>query len=178
MKLVRYGIFFLLLVSASIAHAADIYRWVDKNGSPHFTDDIGKVPSEYQDQVKKEEVKEPRESEASKPAPASVEERQKERKDAHGMGETYWRERSRPWNKQLKEATENYENINMDIDDALETAKGRFLTPTQYNFKRIEVEKLMEKRGTYEAKIKEARERLDKIAKEAEEANADPEWLN
>ena len=178
MKLVGYGILFLFLVSASIAHAADVYRWVDKNGSTHFTDDLNKVPSEYRDQVKKEEAREPRESETSKPAPASVEESQKEGRDAQGMGEAYWRERVRPWKKQLKEATEDYENVNKKIDDALESAKGRFLSKTQYNFRRIEVEKLMEERGACEAKIKESSERLAKIAKEAEEAKADPAWLN
>jgi hypothetical protein len=177
MKLVRYGILFLLLVSASSAYAADVYRWVDKNGSMHFTDDINKVPSEYRDQVKKEEVREPRESETSKPAPASVQKTGEEERDAHGRGEQYWRETVRPWKMQLKQAQEDYNNTNLKIEDALEMVKGRFYSHTQYNFKRVEVEQLMAERGTYEAKMKEANEMLAKIAKEAEEAKADPAWL-
>jgi hypothetical protein len=55
--------------------------------------------------------------------------------------------------------------------------RGRFLSKTQYNFGRIEVENLMKERGTYEAKKKEANEMLAKIANEAEEAKADPAWL-
>jgi len=39
------------------------------------------------------------------------------------------------------------------------------------------VENLMQERGAYEAKMKEANEMLAKIAKEAEEAKADPAWL-
>jgi hypothetical protein len=65
----------------------------------------------------------------------------------------------------------------MKIEDALEAAKGRFLSKTQINFKRQELEKLMEERGVYEARIKEANAMLAKIGKEAEEAKADPAWL-
>jgi hypothetical protein len=72
---------------------------------------------------------------------------------------------------------EGYENINRKIDDALETMSGRYLSKTQYNFGRIEMENLRKERGTYEAKKKEANEMLAKIAKEAEEARADPAWL-
>ncbi len=46
----------LLLVLPFISHAADIYKWVDKGGTAHFADDLSKVPSEYRDQVKTEDV--------------------------------------------------------------------------------------------------------------------------
>jgi predicted aspartyl protease len=36
---------------------ADIYKYVDKNGTTHFVDDLGKVPSEYRDQVTVREEK-------------------------------------------------------------------------------------------------------------------------
>jgi hypothetical protein len=55
-KIVKIAILILLLVLPSISHAADIYKWVDKNGTAHFTDDISKVPPEYRDQVKTEAV--------------------------------------------------------------------------------------------------------------------------
>jgi len=55
-KIVKIAIPILLLILPSISHAADIYKWVDKNGTAHFTDDISKVPPEYRDQVKTEAV--------------------------------------------------------------------------------------------------------------------------
>ena len=55
-KIVKIAILILLLALPSISHAADIYKWVDKNGTAHFTDDISKVPPEYRDQVKTEAV--------------------------------------------------------------------------------------------------------------------------
>jgi hypothetical protein len=177
-KIVKMAIFLLLLwVLPSISHAADIYKWVDKDGSVNFTDDLSKVPPEYRDQVKTEKVTDSEKIQSSTPAPASVQKTEGEKRDAKGMGEEYWRERVRPWKKQLKQAQEDYKNTNIKIDDALEAAKGRFLSKTQINFKRQEVEKLMAERGTYEAKMKEAEEMLAKIAKEAEEAKADPAWL-
>lgn len=176
-KIVKTAILLLLLVVlASMSHPAEIYKWVDKDGSANFTDDLSKVPPEYRDQVKKEEVRDSPKPQTSTPGPASVE-KTKEEKDAQGRGEEYWREVVRPWKKQLKQAEEDYKNTNYKIDDALEVVKGRFLSKTQINFKRAEVEKLMEERGTYEAKMKEANDMLAKIAKEAEEAKANPAWL-
>jgi hypothetical protein len=135
------------------------------------------VPPEYRDQIKIEETKDSEKTQAPSPAPASVQKTEEEKRDAQGMSEDYWRDRVRPWKKQLEEATEGYENTSKKIDDALETLKGRYLSKTQLNFRRIEVENLMKERGTYEAKRKEADEMLAKIAKEAEEAKADPAWL-
>jgi hypothetical protein len=176
-KIVKMAILILLLVLSSISHAADIYKWVDKDGTVNFTDDLNKVPPEYRDQVKTEKVRDSQKTETSTPGPASVQKTEEEKRDTQGRGEEYWRETVRPWKKQLKQAQEDYKNTNIKIDDALEAAKGRFLSKTQFNFKRAEVEKLMEERGVYEARIEEANKMLAKIGKEAEEAKADPAWL-
>ena len=178
-KIVKLAIllFLLLWVLPSMSHAADMYKWVDKNGSVNFTDDLSKVPPEYRDQVKTEKVTDSEKTQTSTPGPASVQKTGEEKRDAQGRGEEYWRERVRPWKKQLKQAQDDYNNTNMKIEDALEVVKGRFYSHTQYNLKRVEVERLMAERVTYEAKIKEANEMLAKIAKEAEEAKADPAWL-
>jgi hypothetical protein len=177
-KIVKMAILILLLlVLPSISHAAEIYKWVDKDGTVNFADDLDKVPPEYRDQVKIEEVKDSQKTQTSTSGPASVRKTEEEKRDAQGMGEDYWRDRVRPWKKQLKQAQEDYKNTNMKIEDALEVAKGRFLSKTQYNFRRQEVERLMEERGTHEARIKEANAMLAKIAKEAEEAKADLAWL-
>ena len=178
MKMAKIAILiFLLLVLPSMSHAADMYKWVDKNGSVNFTDDLSKVPPEYRDQVKTEEVRESEKTPSPTPGPASVQKTEGEQRDAKGMGEEYWRERVRPWKKQLKQAEEDYKNTNIKIDDALEVVKGRFLSKTQYNFKRQELEKLMQGREVYGARIEEANAMLAKIAKDAEEAKANPAWL-
>ena len=178
MKIVKMAILILLLlVLPSISHAADIYKWVDKDGTVNFADDLNKVPPEYRDQVKTEKVIESEKIQSPTPGPASVQKTGEEKRDAQGRGEQYWRETVRPYKEQVKQAQEDYNNTNMKIDDALEMVKGRFYSHTQYNLKRVEVERLMAERVTYEAKMKEANEKLAKIEKEAEEAGADPAWL-
>jgi hypothetical protein len=54
MKIAKVAILILLLVLPSISLAADIYKWVDKDGTLNFADDLDKVPPEYRDQVKTE----------------------------------------------------------------------------------------------------------------------------
>ena len=177
MKIIRGGILFLLLVLVSISNATSIYKWVDKDGTANFTDDLSKVPPEYRDQIQIEKTRDVEKTQTPSPAPASVQKTEEEKRDAHGRGEEYWRETVRPWKKQLKQAQEDYNNTNIKIDDTHESLRGRYLSKTQINFRRIDMENLMQERGTYEAKRKEANEMLAKIAKEAEEAKADPAWL-
>ncbi len=176
-KIVKLAILILLLVLPSISHTAEIYKWVDKDGTLNFADDLEKVPPEYRDQVKREEVRDSEKTQTPAPGPASVQKPEEEKRDAKGRGEQYWREIVKPWKKQLKQAEEDYKNTNIKIDDALEVVKGSFLSKTQYNFKRQELERLMEERGVYQARIDEANAMLAKIRKEAEEARANPAWL-
>ena len=177
MKIIGTAMLLLLLVGVSVSGAGLIYKWVDKDGTPHFTDDLSRVPPEYRNQIQTEETRDSEKTRTPSQAPASVEKTGEEKRDAHGMNEDYWRDRVRPWKKQLVEARERYEEINGRIDDALEAAKGKFLSKTQYNLRRVDVENLMEEREAFAAKIGEANEMLAKIAKEAEEAKADPAWL-
>ena len=93
------------------------------------------------------------------------------------MGEDSWRAKVQPWKNQLKEATENCERINRKIDDKIMEQGGKLLSPTQFDMKRAEIAQLKDERSKCEAQIREANEMLNKIAKEAGEAKADPEWL-
>jgi len=177
MKIVKTGMLVLLLVSASISHAASVYKWVDKEGTVHFTDDLSKIPPEYRDKVQTEEVSSPGKPETSPPATAPAQETDEVKRDATGMSEDYWRDRVRPWRKQLNEAREGYESSKQKISEALGELKGRQLSRQQYEFKRVEMEKLTAERDAFETKMKEAEVMLEKIAKEAEDAKADPAWL-
>ena len=97
MKIVWIAILILLLVLPSVSHAADIYKWVDKDGTANFTDDLSKVPSEYRDQIQIEKTRDVEKTQTPSPTPASVQKTEEEKRDAHGRGEEYWRETVRPW---------------------------------------------------------------------------------
>ena len=79
MKIIWRGVLFLLLVSVSISNAASIYKWVDKDGSVNFTDDLNKVPPEYRNQTQMEETRDFEKPQIPPPAPAPVEKTGKEK---------------------------------------------------------------------------------------------------
>jgi uncharacterized membrane protein required for colicin V production len=44
-----------LLLFSSAAFGQEVYRWVDEQGTVHFTDDLGQVPEKYRDKIQKKE---------------------------------------------------------------------------------------------------------------------------
>jgi len=168
---------FIFWVFVSTAYGTTIYKWVDKEGVMHFTDDPTKIPSQYRTQIEIEEREDSRKVETPAPAPGTSQKNEGAKVDRYGQGEDYWRDKVQPWKKQLKEAQENLESTNRQIDSKLEEQSGKFLTPTQVKMKRVEMDQLRADKSRYEDQMKQANEMLKKIAKEAEEAKADPEWL-
>jgi hypothetical protein len=171
---------FLFLLSPSV-QGFTFYKWVDKNGVVNFTDDPRKVPPEYRDQMEREVVEEDTSSSKSPtpgPSPSqSSEDVRETRKDIYGMGETWWREKARPWNQQLKDATANLEAVNNKIIERSENISRRNWSATQYKMNIVELERLKEERATYQAQVDEAKEMLKKLAKEAQDEKANPDWL-
>lgn len=165
------------LVFISNANGITIYKWVDKEGVVNFTDDLTKVPLQYHNQVKKE-IREDSKN-GDPPVSSSIPPQKGEEKilDVYGLGENWWREKARPWNEQLKEATTNLENVNKQIVEKSETISRKNWSPTQYKMNMVGLERLKEQRSKYQAKIEEAKEELKKITKEATDAKANPEWL-
>jgi uncharacterized protein with von Willebrand factor type A (vWA) domain len=170
---------FAVLVFVSISYGVTVFKWVDKDGVVHFTDDYTNIPAQYRNQVRTEETGESQKGETpATPSPAgSVPKSEETKVDRYGQGEDYWRSRVSPWRKQLQEATENSENISKKMNARLEEQSGKLLTPTQWNMSRAETRQWTEEKAKYDAQIKEANEMLGKIAKEAEEAKANPNWL-
>ncbi len=56
------SLFSLLIVVFSVAIAADIYKWIDENGSIHFSDSTANVPAKYRSQVSKIDLRNKNES--------------------------------------------------------------------------------------------------------------------
>ncbi len=171
---------FLFLLLPSVDGAA-FYKWKDKNGVVNFTDDPGKIPPEYRDQVEREvredtsSVKPPTSS--VKSPPQRGEEVKEKGKDIDVMGETWWRERARPWNQQLKDATANLEAVDNKITEKTETVLWKYSSPTQVNVYNAGLETLKGERAKYQAQVNEAKEMLRKLAEEARKAKVDPNWL-
>lgn len=146
---------------------AEIYKWVDRNGTIHFTDDYGNIPSSYPEGAGVEIRKDAREdrvvSEPQKKMNPGVREEQ-----IISFVETdeVWREeRTRSWTEKLQEATVNYENAQRRfLEKAEELSRRRFGSPTMYKFDIIKLDVLNQERLKYKAQLEEADEMLKKFA--------------
>jgi len=172
-------ILFILLIFISPAYAATAYKWIDEKGVLGFTDDFSIVPPEYRDQVSTEVMDETPSAGVAASPQATPQKIGEAKTGIYGLGETYWRERVRPWKDQLREATENYERVNKRFMESAEVlSQRRYGSRTQIKMNIIELDRLNMKRMGYKAQIEEARENLTIIYNEAEESGADPEWFN
>lgn len=177
----RYWIIIFLIIVPSL-QAEPIYKWVDKSGGINFTDDLEKVPPQYRDQIQKTEPKEEKKDiqkgeGAPSFAPPSISPtvRGKKETDIYGRDEVWWRERVRPWREQLREATQNLETAKNEFTQkTVEMGRKGLVSRARYQ---IEAEKYDRERKKYEAQIAEAKEMLEKLSREAEEAKANPDWL-
>ena len=176
-------ILLILLVFAVPVYAATVYKWVDKEGGVHFTDDPSKVPPSYRNRVETEERKDVKEKVTPRPPEEATRESEPEetKKDINGHDEAWWQERVRPWKEKLKEATEKYEETQtLFTKKAEDLSQNKFLyrskssTPWEVS----ELNRLGEEKKKYEAQIAEANGMLEKLSKEAQESKADPAWLD
>ncbi len=174
----RIVILLILLIFVSPIYAHTFYKWVDDKGIVNFTDDYNSIPLSYRNRVEIEWVHE----EGSSPLIQKMTPQKKEERkmDIYGQNEDYWRGKVRPWKNFLKTAGANYERAHdRFIEKAMEFSQKRFgsWSRTQYKFNIIELDKLKEEMIKHADQITEAKEALEQISKEAQEAKANPDWL-
>jgi hypothetical protein len=192
----RTGLLILigLILSFSLSFGQEIYRWVDEQGTVHFTDDLGQVPEKYRDRVqKKEPPKEPPLIRPVSPQPTSpqpsvppigtqvekgagIPPRQR---DILGRGEEWWRAKVNEWNEKLNFAQRNYEKTYSEWkskEQELETSKFK---PDSFKRKlKAEAKALEEKTKNWEKQVDEAKNMLENVLpKQAQDYQANPEWL-
>jgi len=184
----------LTFLSFSLAFGQEVYRWVDEQGTVHFTDDLGQVPEKYRDKVqKKEPPKEPPITQPTPPQPAPSQPlapptgmgidkgsgATPRQKDILGRGEEWWRAKVNEWNEKLKTAQRNYENAYSEWkskENELESSKFK---PDSVKRKlKAEIKDLEEKTRDWEKQMNEAKNMLENVLpKQAQDYQANPEWL-
>ncbi len=160
--------------------AATIYKWVDEKGVTNFSDDPEKIPPAYRDRALRQQMEEPQEASSPSPAQQPAQQVEERATDIRGRGEVWWRERARPLKEKLKEATENYEKANSEYTKkADQIGKTNFYgrSRSQTKWDAMELNRLNEEKKKCEALVAEANEKLKELRGEAEEAKANPEWL-
>ena len=155
---------------------AEVYKWIDDKGTIHFTDDYSNIPSSYREQLKieiGEDIQEEKtSSEPQKMILGSKEERVKTERDR--QEEEWWEGRGHPWERQLKEASENYELTNKEfIGESGKLILRKLGSHQQFKSTIIGLDSIKEERTKHEAQIVEAEGMLEKISREAEQSKAD-----
>ena len=175
-----------------VAGGQETYQWVDEKGTVHFTDDVGKIPEKYQDQVKKKESpREPAPAPTPTPTPPSSsrppvgkplpppQATGVEKKDILGRGEDWWRDKAMEWKQKLVKAQKDYADAQTALkakDKELEDAKFK---PRSFQRKlQDEIKVLEEKVNAQKNQVDEAKNMLEKVLpRQAEEYRADPSWV-
>ena len=198
----RMGLLILMgltFLSFSLAFGQEVYRWVDEQGTVHFTDDLGQVPEKYRDKIqKKEPPKEPPITQPIPPQPAPPQPTPPQplapptgmgvekgsgatprQKDILGRGEEWWRAKVNEWNEKLKTAQRNYETTYSEWkskENELESSKFK---PDSVKRKlKAEIKDLEEKTKDWEKQMNEAKDMLENVLpKQAQDYQANPEWL-
>ena len=198
----RMGLLILMgltFLSFSLAFGQEVYRWVDEQGTVHFTDDLGQVPEKYRDKIqKKEPPKEPPITQPIPPQPTPPQPAPSQplapptgmgvdkgsgatprQKDILGRGEEWWRAKVNEWNEKLKTAQRNYETTYSEWkskENELESSKFK---PDSVKRKlKAEIKDLEEKTKDWEKQMNEAKNMLENVLpKQAQDYQANPEWL-
>jgi hypothetical protein len=193
MKRTMLFILVAMITLPFIAGGQETYQWVDEKGTVHFTDDIGKIPEKYQDQVKEKKIpKEPAPSPSPAPAPSrspspsirppqgkASPEPSVEKKDILGRGEEWWRDQASEWKQRLIKAQKDYAAAQAALkakDKELEDAKFK---PKSFQRKLQDESKVLEQKvNEQKNQVDEAKNMLEKVLpKQAEEYQADPSWV-
>jgi hypothetical protein len=160
----------------------EIYQWVDEKGTLRFADDLSLVPERYRTQVKKKNIFSEPTPLPSPPVTTEEEEVPQSvpaRKDLIGRGEEWRRMKAKEWNEKFLNANENY-------DAAYAAWKGKEKELEESKFKpkslqrklKAEIKFLEDRVKEWERQKEEAKNMLEKVLpKEAEEFDADPDWI-
>ena len=165
-------VFFMLLFSASHA-AAELYRWVDKDGQEFFTNERTKVPQEYRSTAAVVKTDDSRVSVGGKPAqPASSSVTVREHRDKNGRNEAWWRLRAGNQRLELRKLED-------DLDLLLKREQDQEKKSTRTSGKKKKSSAANDrKKLQLEKKIAQAKRRLEvDLPEEARKADAYPGWL-
>ena len=102
------------------------------------------------------------------------------RTDIYGRDETWWRGQMFAKRAELEEAVQDYERAHdeyMKKVESLNPSRFAGLSLTQYQMMASRLEVLNDDMAKYQARMTEINDSIKKLTKEAEESNANPEWL-
>lgn len=167
---------------------AQIYKWTDRQGIVHFTDNPSRIPAEYQSDVEVERVNPPAtpavpsddDTKAAPSGPAAADDSASSprQRDRLGRGPDYWRMLAQQWSRRLQEYARERDRL-----QPLARYTRQLANATRDVWDRAHLEAEASQLETalteVQATIKEAETMLQTtLPLEAIQLGADPKWLN
>jgi len=156
----QYFMLLILLAFTVPANGATVYKWVDEKGVVNFTDEYKRVSPAFRNRVETEEYIE-------EEAPSALSQSTTPKIDEEVRTDIYGRDF---WEKQLDEATSNYEKVREELlKEGERLVWHRYGGKTQYQMFTAELPGISERLEAYREQMIEAKAMLDKFTKETQE---------
>jgi Domain of unknown function (DUF4124) len=160
-----------------------IYKWTDRQGSVHLTDDPSRIPPEYRSKVDIEQASPPAplpvpHDDVAKPPPIDVTEPSAPPRDLMGRGPDYWQQLAEQWSTRLRQHMQERDRLQLMYNYTRHLAS---YTRDVFDRGRIhaDIAQLEKAMAEAEAQIKEAETMLQTtLPLEARRLGANPDWLN
>jgi len=166
---------------------AQLYKWIDRRGNVHFTDNLSRIPVEYRANVEVEQAAPPNSLLSPSDAPAQVPPADVSApgepaspappQDRLGRGPDYWQQRVQEWSTRLQQYMHEHDRLQLMYNYTRHLASS---TRDVFDRGRIRVEiaRLEKAMGEAEAQIQQAETMLrTTLPLEARRLGANPEWL-
>jgi uncharacterized protein DUF4124 len=163
-----------------------LYKWTDRQGNVHFTDNPSRIPAEYRSQVEVEQASPPNPLAAPSDAPAqaspdaaapSEPPAPVPPRDLLGRGPDYWQQLAQHWSTRLQQSIHERDRLQLLYNYTRNLASS---TRDVFDRGRIQADvvRLEKAIGEAEAQIREAETMLGTaLPLEARRLGANPDWL-
>jgi hypothetical protein len=167
--------------------SGQIYKWIDRQGNVHFTDNPSRIPSEYRVNVEVEQVSPPNPlvapgDEPAQPPPADIVAPREPvdpapARDLLGRGADYWQQLAQQWSTRLQQYIHDRDRLQLEYNYTRTLASSTRKVSDRGRIQ-ADIARLEKAIGEAEAQIQQAETMLKTtLPLEARRLGANPEWL-
>jgi hypothetical protein len=155
-----------------------MYKWADRQGTVHFTDDVSHIPPAYRAKAQMQEASPPPQpSAAATPREESTTPPPAPPQDRLGRGPDYWQHPAKDWSMQLRQSTLERDRLQL-LYDRLRAVADHTRDLRDRGRLEAQIAPLQQSILAADQRLQEAQQMLQTTRPaEARRLGADPDWL-